>query len=250
MPMKLLEKIRTKTQNPAGQAPIKLAFLGDSVTHGCFEIINKGDDRFDCVYDQEAAYPHRLKRKLETLFPNCPVAVINAGISGETAQQGAGRLQRDVLDASPDLTVVRFGLNDVLQPAGLDGYIEGLRAIFTGLSQAGRDVVFMTPNGMCTYACPQLDGEWQREIAEKCAAAQNSGKVDAFVAASIRLCEELDVPVCDCYRDWKRLQELNADTTYLLANYINHPIRELHDLFASRLLETILAGSLSSPVDK
>lgn len=238
--MKLLDKIRLKSHNPMAQPPIKLAFLGDSVTHGCFEILDKGEGRIDCVYDQQAAYPGRLKRKLETLFPNCPVAVINAGISGGTAPQGAERLQRDVLVAAPDLTVVCFGLNDVMQPAGLDGYLDGLRAIFTDLRRAACDAVFLTPNTMCTYACPQLNGQWQRETAEACAAAQNSGKMDAFITAAVRLCEKLEVPVCDCYRDWKLLQELNADTTYLLSNYINHPKREMHELFAGRLLETIL----------
>ena len=238
--MMLLEKIRIKAQNPAAQPPLKLAFLGDSVTHGCFEIIDKGEGRIDCVYDQQAAYPNRLKRKLETLFPNCPVAVINAGISGGTALHGAERLQRDVLAATPDLTVVCFGLNDVMQPVGLDGYIDGLRAIFTGLRQAECAAVFMTPNSMCTYACPQLDGSWQRETALACADAQNSGKLDTFIAAAIRLCGELGVPVRDCYRDWRRLRELNADTTYLLSNYINHPTREMHERFAARLLETIL----------
>ena len=37
--MDLKEKLRLKTANPASAAPVKLAFLGDSVTHGCFEII-------------------------------------------------------------------------------------------------------------------------------------------------------------------------------------------------------------------
>ena len=39
--MDLKEKLRLKTANPASAAPVKLAFLGDSVTHGCFEIIEK-----------------------------------------------------------------------------------------------------------------------------------------------------------------------------------------------------------------
>lgn len=238
--MTLLEKLRVKAGDPAAQPPVKIAFIGDSVTHGCFEIIDKGEGRIDCIYDQQAAYPNRLKQKIEMLFPNCPVTVINAGISGGTAPHGAARLERDVLSASPDLTVVCFGLNDAMQPAGQDGYIEGLRAIFSQLREAGCPTVFMTPNMMCTYACPQLIGQWQQETAAACADAQNSGRMDAFMAAARELCREMGVPVCDCYRDWKRLRELNADTTYLLSNYINHPTREMHERFAARLLETIL----------
>ena len=54
--MDLKEKLRLKTANPASAAPVKLAFLGDSVTHGCFEIIEKAAGCFDCVYDQDAVY--------------------------------------------------------------------------------------------------------------------------------------------------------------------------------------------------
>lgn len=45
--MDLKEKLRLKTANPASAAPVKLAFLGDSVTHGCFEIIEKAAGCFE-----------------------------------------------------------------------------------------------------------------------------------------------------------------------------------------------------------
>lgn len=90
--MDLKEKLRLKTANPASAAPVKLAFLGDSVTHGCFEIIEKAAGCFDCVYDQDAVYHNRLRRQLAAVFPNCPATMINAGISGGSAQQGAERV--------------------------------------------------------------------------------------------------------------------------------------------------------------
>ena len=95
--MDLKEKLRLKTANPASAAPVKLAFLGDSVTHGCFEIIEKAAGCFDCVYDQDAVYHNRLRRQLAAVFPNCPATMINAGISGGSAQQGAERERRDVI---------------------------------------------------------------------------------------------------------------------------------------------------------
>lgn len=39
--------------------------------------------------------------------------VINAGISGDTATNALGRLQRDVLSRDPDLVIISFGGNDV-----------------------------------------------------------------------------------------------------------------------------------------
>ena len=48
----------------------------------------------------------------------------------------------------------------------------------------------------------------------------------------------MGVKVCDCYKLWKKLSE-TQDITYLLANRINHPTKEMHELFAQSLYETI-----------
>jgi acyl-CoA thioesterase-1 len=243
--MKILQKIKDKSQNPAGMAPVKIAFLGDSVTHGCFEIIDKGDGRIDCIYDHDAVYHHQLKRKIEQIFPNCPVSVINAGISGGNAVQGAERVQRDIVDAQPDLAVVCFGLNDAGAGAdGLSAYRDALQSIFQQLHHADIDVVFMTPNMMCTYPCPQLTTEWLRQTSQICAAVQLDGRMDSYMQSAREICQQENVLLCDCYVDWKRLQELGADITYLLSNYINHPTREMHGLFAERLFSSIFFSKI------
>ncbi|MBQ2780724.1 MAG: SGNH/GDSL hydrolase family protein [Clostridia bacterium] len=237
--MKILEKLRCKTQVPALAAPVKIAFLGDSVTHGCFEVMDRGERGADCLYDQTAVYHARLKRKMDTAFPNRPVSIINAGISGDTAPGGAKRVARDVIAVDPDLTVVCFGLNDVLQPAGVDGYVAGLRSIFEQLQAAHIDIIFMTPNMMCNYVCDS-DSAWFKEYAPRCTEAQNSGLMDAFMQAARDLCAEMGVTLCDCYKDWKRLESLGADIPFLLSNRVNHPTREMHALFADRLFNTII----------
>ena len=38
----------------------------------------------------------------------------------------------------------------------------------------------------------------------------------------------------------KKIQYMGMNTTYLLANGINHPIREMHNLFASKLFDKII----------
>lgn len=240
--MKLQEKLRLKSQSPDCAPPVTLAFLGDSVTHGCFEIIQKADGRADCIYDHEAVYHARLKRRIEMVFPNCPVTVINAGLSGGNAVQAAERVRRDVLDAHPDLAVVCLGLNDVISENGLAAYIDGLRSIFSQLRQAEVETVFMTPNMMCTYVCPQLPEGWLRQTGELCAAVQVGGKMDEYMESARQVCREERVTLCDCYADWKRLAALGADVPYLLANGINHPTREMHTLFADRLFNTLLLG--------
>jgi hypothetical protein len=45
--------------------------------------------------------------------------------------------------------------------------------------------------------------------------------------------------VADAYAKWKALEADGMDVTASLANYINHPSRELHQIFADVLLETL-----------
>ena len=86
-----------------------IAFLGDSVTHGCFETAPGGG----ATYDFEAVYHNRLRLMLSEKEPTRPVSVVNAGVNGDSAAGGLARLDRDVLRFRPDLCVVNFGLNDV-----------------------------------------------------------------------------------------------------------------------------------------
>jgi len=243
--MRILKKIQEKVQNPAGMAPLKIAFLGDSVTHGCFEVIDKGEGRIDCIYDHAAVYHHQLKMKIERVFPNCPVTIINAGISGGNAAQGAQRVQRDIVDVKPDLAVICFGLNDALAGAdGLSVYQNALLSIFRQLHHADIDAVFMTPNMMCTYPCPQLETEWLQQTARRCATIQTEDGMDSYMQCAKDLCKQEKVLLCDCYSDWKRLQQIGADVTYLLSNYINHPTREMHGLFAERLFSSLFLSNI------
>ena len=76
------------------------------------------------------------------------------------------------------------------------------------------------------------------EYAAVTAEIQNSGKMDRFIYAAIDLAKSMDIPVCDCYSKWKELSK-TQDTTMLLANRINHPVREMHQLFADSLFAMI-----------
>ena len=54
-----------------------------------------------------------------------------------------------------------------------------------------------------------------------------------------QLCEKYGFLFCDCHGKWKKMRENGVDTTALLANSLNHPIRELHWLFATSLVEML-----------
>lgn len=236
--MKITEKLAAKLQNNWEERGLTLAFLGDSVTQGCFEIYSKRNGDLETVYDQEHTYHKYVQKLLSTLYPSVPISIINAGISGGSADHGRQRLEDHVLRYHPDLTVVCFGLNDATS-AELSLYLDALREIFTRLQQAGSEVIFMTPNMMSTKVSDHLDPEFH-PIAERFAVIQKGGKLASYLQAAKDLCAELGVPVCDCYAKWMRLYEIGVDTTDLLANYLNHPTRDMNWLFAWSLVETML----------
>ena len=223
--MKIRDKFQFKTANILTDGPITVVALGDSVTHGA---VGEGE------LDYESVYWNRLRRKIQAVCRDVPVNVINAGIGGTTALQGAERLDRQVLCHRPDLVTVCFGLNDVNGP--LEDYLRGLREIFTKCKDVC-DVIFMTPNMLNTYVADDAPSR-HRIYAEKTARMQNDGTFDRYVAAAIDLARELDVTVCDCYAIWKERSK-TEDVTMLLANRINHPVREMHEIFAQNLFDLI-----------
>lgn len=239
--MKILEKMAAKAADNGGAPSVTIAFLGDSVTQGCFELRERSDGGFDNCHDRQNAYSADVARILEVLYPTVPVNILNAGVAGKDAPHGLERLERDVLSHKPDLTVVCFGLNDCgkgLEKLG--EYTNALGKIFDRLSDAGSEVIFLTPNMMATYVSPRLTAPLFREIAEKVASRQKAGVLDRYLDAAKALCREKDIPVCDCYGKWKQLSAGGVDTTALLANGINHPTRQLHWLFAYELVRTML----------
>ena len=76
------------------------------------------------------------------------------------------------------------------------------------------------------------------ETAAKTAEVQNNGTMDLYMEKACECAERCGVRVCDCYSKWKELSK-KCDTTKLLVNRINHPTREMHELFAQSLFDMI-----------
>ena len=239
--MKLVEKLKAKYASFQTTEGVTIACLGDSVTQGCFECCIDGNGNVNTIFDQSKAYHAYLLEMLATLYPAVPINIINAGLSGGRALQGAERLERDVLRHSPDLVIVCFGLNDCGGGlAGLDGYAESLRRIFDGILKTDAECILLTPNLMNTRVDRSLAEPKIKEIAEQIMKRQNDGILDAYVERAKEVAAAYGIPICDCYAKWKKLADAGVDTTLLLANRINHPTPEMNKLFAASLLEMIL----------
>ena len=110
--MKIVEKLKAKNTDILNSKPITIAFLGDSVTQGCFECYLTSETTLQTVFDYQNAYSTRLKEILNILYPSVQFNIINSGISGDGTTFGLERLERDIIAYNPDLCVVSFGLND------------------------------------------------------------------------------------------------------------------------------------------
>lgn len=239
--MRIAERIRENIRRPGQCRPVTIGFLGDSVTQGCFELYSTGEESIETEYRSYEAYHSKLKRMLEEVFPSVPFNIINAGVGGDSAPGGRRRLQRDILSFGPDLVVVCFGLNDAGRGMeGIADYAQALEGIFQDLQAAGTEVIFMTPNMMGTRAVAEEKDPFIHSVLEAITKLQVDGTMDTYMEKAREVCAANKVPVCDCYRKWKKLEESGADVTRLLANRVNHPTDNMHWLFAASLFERML----------
>lgn len=238
--MKIIEKIKNKSNDLYEHRQPVIAFTGDSVTQGCFELYVKDKGIVKTVFDCSEAYAEKVKKIFSLLFPETNITIVNAGLSGNRAEKGSKRLEEDVLSVSPDLTVVCYGLNDAnLKQDGLEIYKASLRKIFNDLKDASSEVIFMTPN-MCTNRIDYSIKEKEiKEAADRVATTINEGWLEKYIEEAKKVCEEENIPVCDCYSLWKKLDDGGVDITSLLSNKVNHPIKEMHWMFAYELVKTM-----------
>ena len=68
--------------NPTGlvKKTVTVAFLGDSVTQGCFEVYKKSENEIETVYDTKCAYSVKFKEFLNFLYPDMIIHILNAGV--------------------------------------------------------------------------------------------------------------------------------------------------------------------------
>lgn len=226
--MKIKDKIKLDYNGLIEHGPINIVAFGDSVTHGAVA---------DGEYNYETVYWNRLRKMILEVSDYVPVNVIDAGIAGINAYMSLERIESQVLCHNPDLVIVCFGLNDV--NGTLEEYLSSLEVIFDKCLNFGTDVIFLTPNMLNTYVADDTKEEL-KGYAEKTAEMQNSGRFDRYLECAVELAKSKNVKVCDCYSKWKKLSE-TQDTTMLLANRINHPTKEMHELFAKSIFEMIFS---------
>ncbi|MBQ7900908.1 MAG: GDSL family lipase, partial [Clostridia bacterium] len=212
--MEIIKKI-IKQSNDKAEPPVTIAFLGDSVTQGCFELYKTGERSFQTEFRIEDGYHTKLRSIIQMLYPDVPINMIHAGISGDNAKGGLMRVERDVCAYKPDLTVVCFGLNDCCKGReNIASYKESVYGIFTKLKECGSEIIFMTPNLMADAVSAEVTDEYTKEVYENMIKSSDDSLKD-YIAAAKEVCCDENVPVCDCFEIWQTMKENGVDTTRL-----------------------------------
>ena len=227
------------------RGPITIAVTGDSVSQGCFGFLPP--DGSDCEIDCTAVYHDRLRRMIQSVWSSIPVNVVNAAVCGCDADFGAKKFDERVAIHRPDLVIVCFGLNDVNNP--VERYTSALSTIFGKCKAIGADCVYMTPNMLNTARDESDPAKYLKyfDYALTTAGLQNGGTMDTLIDAGRATARAAGVPIADAYAIWKSLAAAGVDTSALLANFINHPTREMHELFAELLFARIFGMPHISP---
>lgn len=234
--------VRDKALNLYGAKIPTAVFLGDSVTQGCFELYRTGPASLETYFDPAHSYMMLTEEKIHAVYPNVPLAFINAGISGDSAAGGVSRLDRDVLCYHPDLVTVCYGLNDVCGGvAKVEEYANNLRTIFHRVKESGAEVLFILPNPIPKTVHPLVTygDEFLKNAITGICAVGASGDMDVYMEAACKVCEECAVPYTDVYHKFKALEENGADMGMLLANHVNHPARPMLSFFAEGIFNAI-----------
>lgn len=139
----------------------RIVFLGDSIT-------------------EQYQYSNDIELYLTLRFPKAEFVFLNAGISGDTANGGAGRFQAHVLDEKPTAVTVDFGMNDGGYGKFDEGknkqYREKTEAMLKMAADAKVRVALCSPNAVDVRNHPNLNDYLEtqkqfyaplKEIAEK-----------------------------------------------------------------------------------
>ena len=118
--------------------PVTIACIGGSITQGT---ISNGSD--DNQVSPKRCYADIYFSWWEQTFPDTEFTFINAGIGATDSYIGVHRVQKDVLDFSPDLVLVEFSVNDADSPTYKTTYDNLVRRILLADNHPAVMLLFM-----------------------------------------------------------------------------------------------------------
>ncbi len=160
--------------------PIKIVFMGDSITAGQYVETSK-------------IWTSNVDRRLRAQFGENTIATVNKGITGETTRQGLERFPAAVQTERPDIVTIQFGLNDCncwqtdegLPRVSLRAYMANLAEMIERSRRFGaREIILMT-NHRTLRRTPMVSGEVYEDASNR------------YSHAARQVAQECGVTLCD-----------------------------------------------------
>ena len=239
-----LDENGLERKNPA------MVALGDSVTAGHFESLlpsdpkelkaflkkaqeeNVSEERTKQrkrppveITDSRESYLEKFRYALIDRYELTSVSAINAGIAGDNLIQMSARAERDVIRYQPDLVLINGSLNWDARLGTTAEYKEVLRKLVRRIKEETEaDIILLTPNGDLPNTLFGGENAPEPTTPER-------------VQAIRELAAEEEVCLADTYAVWEAAREAGCPWKELLANGINHPGVEGHEVYAITLMK-------------
>jgi len=192
---------RTRWDIESG-ADATIVCFGDSITAG---------------YAVRRGFPSFLLESLRQRFPDSKIEMINSGISGDTSQDGLGRLDWAVLSYEPDLVTINFGINDCVLGLSLEEYemnlVEMVRRI-----RAGPDSEILLLSSQPLESPPY------------------DQRVLDYYQTVERVAKEMNVGFVDVYGAWMKRVQAGMPLDSLILPGLDHPNEAGYRIIAEELM--------------
>jgi acyl-CoA thioesterase-1 len=184
---------RTRAKLAAGQA-LKIIAFGDSITAGA-----------DAA-DPNLVFWRLWAADLQRKYPNARIEARNGATGGDTTAQGLLRLQTKVLDESPDLVLIGFGMNDHNRNSiPVPQFEDNLKQMIARIRHDTAAEVIL-------YSAFPPNPKWKF----------GSHRMADYAAATESVAREVSCAYADVFTNWQAMAARKKPED-MLANNINHP---------------------------
>lgn len=180
------------------------------------------------IYDARESYIEKFRQKLIDKYELTSVSVINSGIAGDTLPSMAARAERDVIRYDPDLILINGSLNwDDSSMGDAQVYKKILTDLVQKLKEeTSADIILLTPNGDLPNTMFTAPGQ-----------EAPLPTTETRCEAIREVAREENVCLADVRKVWDMARNAGCPWEELLANRINHPSVEGHEVYAKVLMK-------------
>lgn len=186
-------------------------------------------------------------------FEGRGVAVVNAGIGGNTTAHAKARFEKDVLARNPDLVIMQFGNNDSAidvwkdPPAekprvSIEDYEKNLREMVTTLEKRGVKIILVTP--LPTRWTPKLKQMYGKPPYDPNDANGFNFQKEKYTAKLRAIAKDENIPLIDLYAKFFEYDRREGNTMDELFVDGMHPNDKGHRIEADLLIEQIAKMNL------